>query len=58
MNQVLFFSFNEFVVSTFSFQLFTLADALLLTLVVLWWLYMFESFLVAAYKVVAQFRSL
>jgi len=58
MNQVLFFSFNEFVVSTFSFQLFTLADALLLTLVVLWWLHMFESFLVAACKVVAQFRSL
>ena len=58
MNQVLFFSFNEFVVSTFPFQLFTLADALLLTLVVLWWLHMFESFLVAACKVVAQFRSL
>jgi len=58
MNQVLFFSFNEFVVSTFPFQLFTLADALLLTLVVLWWLHMFESFLAAACKVVAQFRSL
>ena len=58
MNQVLFFSFNQFVVSTISFHFFTLADALLLTLVVLWWLHMFESFLVAACKVVVQFINL
>ena len=58
VNQVLFFSFNQFVVSTISFHFFTLADALFLTLVTLWWFYMFETFLVAACKVVVQFINL
>ena len=58
VNQVLFFSFNQFVVSTISFHFFTLADALFLTLVTSWWFYMFESFLVAACKVVVQFINL